>query len=269
MAAVWAAVLAAGCSSTPDPDRLIEAYQDEADAKFEAGLFTEAAALYEQVAQERPLRKHAHVRAALCHQRTGRAMAAVALLEHVRDRIDRKDLFVLHALAELYLCSGFLPEASEAFKAILAINPYDLQAKMGLREAVDQMSRRLARPVVYVPPPPAEPPPPAPEPPPPGPILDPPTSADLVAEGDRMVVEASAHARHLAAEGLPSDRVSLLALRVVGNDASTLLAGAVHKYREAQRVLPTELVQGKIDMAVQVRAFVERVLREIDERLER
>lgn len=254
-----------GCLTT-SPDELVNARQHEADALYDAGLYSEAARLYEFVAERRPQRKHAHVRGAHCYQMLHRPMIAIQMFEHVRDDIDSRDLFVLHNLAGLYMVEQFLPEAADAFRAILEINPHDVHAKLGLREAIDQMSRALAR-ATPLPPPPTDGESPEPPKPPPGPEETGASPEELIVEADRLVMEASLHARRLATQTLPQDRPSLTALRMIATDARRLLDSAVLKYREAHRAHAMEAVQSKIQMADQVLAFVDQVLGEIDARL--
>lgn len=140
------AALSASCIST-NADDLVEARLNEADSLFESGRYIDAVRLYDFVKDRRPMRKHAHVRAAHCYQKAGRPLVAVQIYEQVRDEIDSRDLFVLHNLAGLYMMTGFLPEAADTFKDILAINPNDMHAKMGLRDAIEKMARMLLEPI--------------------------------------------------------------------------------------------------------------------------
>lgn len=263
--AAGALSLLTGCLTT-SPDELVNARQHEADALYDAGMYADAVRLYEFVAERRPQRKHAHVRGAHCYQMLHRPMIAIQVFEHVRDHIDSRDLFVLHNLAGLYMIEQFLPEAADAFRAILEINPHDVHAKLGLREAIDQMSRALSR-ATPLPPPPQDGDSPEPPKPPPDPADTGPSPEDLVVEADRLVMEASLHARRLATQTLPQDRPSLMALRMIATDARKLLDSAVLKYREADRRHAMSAVQSKIKMADQVLAFVDQVLAEIGARL--
>ena len=260
-----AVLLLTGCLTT-SPDELVNARQHEADALYDAGMYSNAARLYEFVAEQRPQRKHARVRGAHCYQMLHRPMIAIQMFEHVRDHIDSRDLFVLHNLAGLYMIESFLPEAADVFRAILEINPHDVHAKLGLREAIDQMSRALTR-ATPLQPPPEDSDSPEPPKPPPDPLQTGPSPEELIVEADRLVTEASLHARRLATRTLPQDRPSLSALRMIANDARTMLDSAVLKYREAHRQHPMPAVQSKIQMADQVLAFVDQVLGEIDARL--
>jgi tetratricopeptide (TPR) repeat protein len=270
---ILSALWLSACATATSPEDLVEARLHEADARFEARLYDEAARLYEFVAERRPMRKHAHVRAAACYQQTGQWMTAIQIYEHVRARIDHHDLFVLHNLADLYLATGFAPEAAETFQTILRLVPGDPHAQEGLRCAMERMMHVRAAaapraPAADAPAPFAPAPqPPAPEPPKEPPPPEPPASERFLREADRLLMEAAAVARRLAVADLSDERERLLPLRLAAAEASTLLGSAVLKYREAAREAPSNDINAKIDMAIQVRAYVDKVLVELDRRL--
>jgi tetratricopeptide (TPR) repeat protein len=102
-----------------------------ANADFDAGKWTEAAAKYEQVLKEYPAHLQSRFNVAVCYSKTGRADDAITAYRTLLEQNDT--IFEAHINLGLLLDqAGKRLEAGEQFEKALTLHPDDVQAELNV-----------------------------------------------------------------------------------------------------------------------------------------
>lgn len=117
-------VLLSGCSTLSEDEVARDLYE-KAGAHFEKGEYEDAAPLYAYVIRKRERIRDAHLRLAVCLEKTDRPVEALTVLERYLRYVDPSDADALRSAARLYAGRGYAEEAKRTYRKLLDSNPPD------------------------------------------------------------------------------------------------------------------------------------------------